>query len=210
MSEIAFLRQNRMPFYCYVERGDGVTFVQKALICQRAGEDSAQQSHAQRSKSDSFCIGVIVGNATSGGTEVWPYTMQDTKNEAELHGLTVPVVMIRRDDGMRLVQWATSQKEKDNLYTPCRLDIRSKEANSHTCPVCTDSYAPGDTIIRLPLCGHVFHESCALAWLTKHNTCPYCRKELPTDDDDYERERRRREALGSSDGDASNNVSFYG
>ena len=210
LSEIALLRQHRMPFVAYVERGDSITFVQKALVCQRAGEET-QHSEAESSKSElSLCAGVIVGNTASSGCGVWPYVMQDNKHEAQTYGLKVPVVMIRREDGIRLVEWAKRKDESGDLqYTPCQLVVRSKEANSHTCPVCTDAYVPGATIIRLPLCGHVFHDSCALAWLTKHNTCPYCRKELPTDDEDYERTRRRREALGTTSGDA-NGHNFYG
>lgn len=208
LSQIESLRQHRMPFVAYVERGDGITFVQKALICQRAGQVENTIIKGTPSH-NSLCIGVIVGNRASGaGTnEIWPYVMQDTKNEA------------RRDDGARLVQ-KTATKETDvpaetcMQYTPCQIQIHSKHAHSHTCPVCTDSYVPGATIVRLPLCGHLFHESCALSWLTKHNTCPYCRKEYPTDDEDYERERRRREAGGSASGgaddSASNGHNFYG
>jgi len=215
LSQISFLRQHRIPFICYVERGDGVTFVQKALACQRAGEMTGNDDRSNESQS--MCIGVIVGNATSGrGKEIWPYTMQDNGGEAHKFGLSVPVVMIRRDDGIRLLQWSSAENATTSndmqTYTPCQISIHSKEADSHTCPVCTDSYAPGDTIIRLPLCGHVFHESCALAWLQSHNTCPFCRKELPTDDDAYERGRRRREATANAE-QADSNIngnSFYG
>ena len=139
--------------------------------------------------------------------------MQDNGGEAHKFGLAVPVVMIRRDDGIRLLQWSSAENATTSnymqTYTPCQINIHSKEADSHTCPVCTDSYAPGDTIIRLPLCGHVFHESCALAWLQLHNTCPFCRV---ADDDDYERGRRRREATANAE-QADSNIngnSFYG
>ncbi|KAL7547421.1 hypothetical protein ACHAWF_010722 [Thalassiosira exigua] len=206
LSEIAFLRHHRMPFVAYVERGDGVTFVQKSVVCQRSGELKGNE----RRRDTSLCVGVIVGNRGA-GKEVWPYVMHDSKGEAQKLGLKVPVVMIRREDGNQLVRWARKKIDKDSQCTPCHINVRSKEASSHTCPVCTDSYVPGVTIIRLPLCGHVFHEQCALAWLNKHNTCPYCRKELPTDDEDYERERRRREAMGS--GGVSEDVNghnFYG
>mmetsp|Transcript_34696 Transcript_34696/g.65979 ORF Transcript_34696/g.65979 Transcript_34696/m.65979 type:complete len:475 (-) Transcript_34696:39-1463(-) len=221
LAEIATLRQNRMSFVAYVERGD-VTFVQKALVCQRAGELETTSNNSNAKSKKSLCIGVIVGNTSSGGgkNEVWPFVMQDTKKEAQKHGLTIPVVMVRREDGTRLVQWAKRKVESaDNdavdlnskCYTPCQINIHSKEANSHTCPVCTDSFVAGETIVRLE-CGHVFHESCALAWLTKHNTCPFCRKELPTDDEDYERERRRRENANSGGAAAGeiNGHTFYG
>ena len=57
--------------------------------------------------------------------------------------------------------------------------------------MCADTFQIGDTVLRLPFCGHVFHRKCAVPWLEKHNTCPFCRRELPTDDLEYERERRR-------------------
>ncbi|KAL7446332.1 hypothetical protein ACHAXM_010412 [Skeletonema potamos] len=202
LAEIANLRQHRIPFVAYVERGDGITFVQKALACQRAGQVECTNV--------SLCIGVVVGNTTTGGNEIWPYTMQDNKNESQEFGLKVPVVMIRRDDGIKLVKFAAESATSDQQYTPCQIEIDAKEA--HTCPVCTDSYEPGATIIQLPSCMHVFHEYCAIAWLSKHNTCPYCRKELPTDDEDYERERRRRETSESNAGGAGSSGArhFYG
>lgn len=248
LSEISLLRKHGIPFIAYVTRGDNVTFVQKALVCQRAGmvsqsnstsNSNTKTSTSSISTSTSRCIGVIVGNAGS-GDEVWPYIMQDLKKEAQQYGLTVPVVMIRRDDGRRLVQWATtfpkskSDGEHDEMqrqqlregeelqqcnntnsyYTPCRIIIRNKDSESNSCPVCADSFAIGDTIVRLPSCGHVFHEACAMMWLTKHNTCPYCRSELPTEDEEYERERRqRRENVPNEDDGGVNgngHANFYG
>lgn len=198
LSEITALRQHRMPFIAYVERGDGITFVQKAIVCQKAGQDD------HKSSEKSLCVGVIVGNAGT-SKEVWPYAMQDTKKEAETFGLAIPVVMVRRKDGQRLVQQSDGSSLK---YTPCQIHVNSKE--EHSCPVCADAYVSGATIVRLPTCGHVFHEACAMLWLTKHNTCPYCREELPTEDEEYEVERRRRDArssVGDNEVGASN---FYG
>ena len=259
-SEISFLRKQGIPFIAYVTRGDNITFVQKALVCQRAGMVSSQQQQPSNSNSNSTnpssstattsrCIGVIVGNATSttgsgGGDEVWPYIMQDPKKEAQQFGLTVPVVMIRRDDGRRLVQWATTitpstttsnngrqddndtmqqlpnnniDNDNNNYYcTPCRIIIRDKDSESNSCPVCADPFAIGDTIVRLPNCGHVFHENCALMWLTKHNTCPYCRSEMATEDEEYESERRRRQRRQTSRNEddeilnGNGHANFYG
>ncbi|KAL7470824.1 hypothetical protein ACHAXS_011103 [Conticribra weissflogii] len=228
LHRIRILRKHRIPFIGYVERGDGITFVQKALACQRAGDvDDDEGADADGSSANrSPCIGVIVGNrgtTKSRPSEVWPYVMQDTKGEAETFGLRVPVVMVRGEDGERLIRWASRspaamgegttvatedatmgtderartanrdlhpQKECCG-FVPCRIRIRPKESNA--CPVCTDNFRAGDTVVRLPLCGHVFHEGCVVAWLTKHNTCPYCRREYPTEDEGFEAERRWRE-----------------
>ena len=43
------------------------------------------------------------------------------------------------------------------------------------CSVCMDDVHIGDEVVLLP-CNHWFHETCAGAWLSEHNTCPICRK----------------------------------
>ena len=43
------------------------------------------------------------------------------------------------------------------------------------CSVCMDDVHVGDEVVFLP-CNHWFHEVCATAWLSEHNTCPICRK----------------------------------
>jgi E3 ubiquitin-protein ligase RNF115/126 len=42
------------------------------------------------------------------------------------------------------------------------------------CSVCMDDVHIGDEVVVLP-CTHWFHETCASAWLSEHNTCPICR-----------------------------------
>jgi len=56
------------------------------------------------------------------------------------------------------------------------------------CQVCFDAFTEEDKVFRLP-CKHLFHEGCIMPWLEKHNTCPSCRAELPTDDLEYENRR---------------------
>lgn len=60
------------------------------------------------------------------------------------------------------------------------------------CSICLMQIAVGQLTVLLP-CGHMFHDECAEKWLQIHNTCPLCRFELPTDDQNYERERIQRE-----------------
>ncbi|PBP27127.1 mitochondria fission 1 protein [Diplocarpon rosae] len=43
------------------------------------------------------------------------------------------------------------------------------------CSVCMDDVTLGVEVVLLP-CSHWFHEACASAWLSEHNTCPICRK----------------------------------
>ncbi|KAI3666795.1 hypothetical protein L6452_41832 [Arctium lappa] len=58
------------------------------------------------------------------------------------------------------------------------------------CVICKDSVCVGSVVNRLP-CLHVYHPSCIMPWLNTRNTCPLCRYELPTDDKECERRRRR-------------------
>jgi hypothetical protein len=163
----------------YLQRGDGLTFVQKALLAQKAGASA-----------------VVIGNNTS---FPWPYIMKDSKQESETHGLSIPVVMVKEEDGKKIIKHPKEQEGTVATKTLCcNLHIT---AQSHDCVVCCEGLQNNETVIQLPGCAHIFHEECAMAWLKTHNTCPYCRRELPTDDEEYERERRRQQRThAGSDG----------
>lgn len=80
-----------------------------------------------------------------------------------------------------------SKQEIKNLPSIQLSQIPNSKNKS--CPVCTDDFEQGQDITRLP-CAHYFHRKCVIAWLSRHCSCPVCRKELTTDDEDYEYMRR--------------------
>nr|GLL27030.1 uncharacterized protein LOC109189890 [Ipomoea trifida] len=73
---------------------------------------------------------------------------------------------------------------------PCVV-IKDQEQldDNLACAICKDSLSVGSVVNQLP-CSHVYHPSCILPWLSSRNTCPLCRYELPTDDQDYEVRKR--------------------
>ena len=61
--------------------------------------------------------------------------------------------------------------------------------------VCRDEFEEAQRVQEMPCsAGHAFHAACLAPWLAKHNSCPVCRHELPTDDSRYERDRAERDA----------------
>uniref|UniRef100_A0A0E0MLY1 RING-type E3 ubiquitin transferase n=1 Tax=Oryza punctata TaxID=4537 RepID=A0A0E0MLY1_ORYPU len=46
------------------------------------------------------------------------------------------------------------------------------------CAVCIAAVKDGDTVRRLPGCGHAFHAPCVDGWLRDHATCPMCRADV--------------------------------
>lgn len=45
------------------------------------------------------------------------------------------------------------------------------------CSVCQEDYKKGDKCVELP-CEHTYHKDCVTEWLTRHDSCPICRKPL--------------------------------
>ncbi|KAI3807699.1 hypothetical protein L1987_23633 [Smallanthus sonchifolius] len=74
--------------------------------------------------------------------------------------------------------------------------LRTVEVNStdiEICAVCKDSVFNNEGKIAKQLeCGHIYHGDCIVPWLNSKNSCPVCRFELPTDDPEYEEDRKKR------------------
>ncbi|XP_045483208.1 E3 ubiquitin-protein ligase RNF181-like [Harmonia axyridis] len=59
------------------------------------------------------------------------------------------------------------------------------------CSICLRHFCKGDKAIKLP-CNHLFDKECIVQWLEKTNTCPMCRYEMETDDEEYEKIRKEK------------------
>lgn len=76
------------------------------------------------------------------------------------------------------------------------VEIASKE-EAIACAICKDMMNIGEKAKKLP-CGHGYHGDCIMPWLGSRNSCPVCRFELPTDDPEYEAERKKNKAVSAS------------
>lgn len=82
----------------------------------------------------------------------------------------------------------------------------ASEDDAFACAVCKDMVNVGETAKKL-LCGHRYHGDCILLWLSSRNSCPICRFELPTDDPEYE-EQRKNKAVSSAGASGSRGGNF--
>jgi E3 ubiquitin-protein ligase RNF115/126 len=84
-----------------------------------------------------------------------------------------------------------ASKDSVEKLEKCVIDKKKiKEmGNENTCAVCKDEFECGQDCLSMP-CQHYFHKECIIPWLKERNSCPVCRFELPTDDEDYEKKKR--------------------
>ena len=61
----------------------------------------------------------------------------------------------------------------------------------NSCAVCKEVFIIGEECLLMP-CEHHFHNDCLLPWLKERNSCPVCRYELPTDDEDFELRKKQK------------------
>ncbi|XP_072164637.1 E3 ubiquitin-protein ligase RNF181-like [Diadema setosum] len=104
--------------------------------------------------------------------------INDIRDYAEREGLALP-------EDIRKAPPASKEVVANLKLTRKTSDRLGK------CPICLVPYMEGDVTSTLP-CSHEFHRRCILPWLSKTNSCPLCRHELPTDDEDYEAYRKRK------------------
>ncbi|CAA2990315.1 E3 ubiquitin- ligase CIP8 [Olea europaea subsp. europaea] len=97
--------------------------------------------------------------------------------------------LVENDNGGRRGAPPASKEAVEGLENM----LIGKEETSRACAICKESLNVGDKAKKLP-CGHEYHGDCIVPWLSSRNSCPICRFELPTDDPEYEEERKTRAA----------------
>ena len=77
----------------------------------------------------------------------------------------------------RLPLWTVQPEEASG-------EASDDSSTRHECPICLLVYEAGETVRKLPRCGHLFHAPCVDKWLVHRATCPLCRADLePTTTD---------------------------
>ena len=94
--------------------------------------------------------------------------------------------------------------EKLNKYilTKEKLDNFGIE---NICSVCKEEFQIGNEMLDLP-CKHYFHKDCLMPWLNQHDSCPVCRFELQTEDEDYEKMKIERNNRNNGSNNSEQNI----
>ena len=94
--------------------------------------------------------------------------------------------------------------EKLNKYilTKEKLDNFGIE---NICSVCKEEFQIGNEMLDLP-CNHYFHKDCLMPWLNQHDSCPICRFELKTEDEDYEKMKIERNNRNNGSNNSEQNI----
>ena len=93
-------------------------------------------------------------------------------DKCEEENLSIPILMMSLRDS-ELISKVLVETNGINMT------IRVNGTNTE-CAICQEEMVEGDNVIKLPRCGHPYHERCVLSWLEKHHTCPLCRLAMPT------------------------------
>lgn len=127
--------------------------------------------------------------------EAWPYTMTDGAGEATAAGgrtgapLRIPAVMLRPEDGRRLLREVRARAEAGgaglharllSAYVGATVDADAASGGGAACAVCCEAFRVGDSVALMP-CLHPFHDACLAPWLERRHTCPVCRAALRTE-----------------------------
>jgi hypothetical protein len=78
----------------------------------------------------------------------------------------------------------TKAEPEDPSTTPESAQVLVAPLNDaeheRVCSICLTQYQDGCKVMTGTSCRHMFHYDCSVAWLQKHDQCPYCRKDMMT------------------------------
>lgn len=131
--------------------------------------------------------------------------------EGEAPNHLIQMARLLRDFGMwdLLGQTTRLPPPASKLAIKNLQEIEIGASDSKECPVCLKEFEAGIVAKRMP-CKHIFHQECIIPWLEKTNSCPLCRYQLPTDDEEYElyRQEKQRAIVREKDLETLHNSMF--
>lgn len=105
---------------------------------------------------------------------VWEITDFSYENLLRLDNTSKPVGLPQHQlRAMKPLSYASIQKRNSsgkNATKPTDVEV--------ICAICLEKLVPHSMVLDLG-CGHVFHHSCIIQWLTRSTLCPTCRHEVP-------------------------------
>jgi hypothetical protein len=115
--------------------------------------------------------------ATATGRDAMGAARRATRHDA---GASRVVMALRRAGYSCPLGGAAATDVPPAFAYECPADAEggSKSGGSALCAVCLEDVQRGETVRRLPACGHLFHKDCIDMWLHSHTTCPLCRCDL--------------------------------
>ena len=100
--------------------------------------------------------------------------------------LPTPMMFFNTNDYERIIQ--EFLRNDPNNYGPApasdqsinslkNFEYNTGACKNTECSICQDEYKAGDKCVALP-CEHNYHKDCVVEWLTRHDSCPICRKSI--------------------------------
>ena len=70
---------------------------------------------------------------------------------------------------------------------------------TNVCAICLEETKKNESIVKMSVCNHYYHEKCALATLNTKEECPLCRKNIEKDIEIIENFKHKQNSYSSSE-----------